>query len=195
MVEATKSPDDLKEFLGALYGGGDPGVHLDTDDDLLDGFEVQFKGVDPLAVDTDDDNVSDAAEDLDDDTLSNLREQNASTNPVRPDSDFDTLNDSEELANGTNPLSVDTDGDGLTDPDEYQVGTDPTDPDTDGDGVLDGDETFTTSTKNETVGAAVDVSGKGTVADGITIRNESKRESQDRGRAERLGVGGAALRG
>ncbi|NEU59200.1 hypothetical protein [Halorussus sp. MSC15.2] len=146
----------------------------DTDADrLLDGFELQVQGIDPVSNDTDTDSVLDAAEDLDNDTLSNYREQNTSTNPVRADTDIDGLNDSEELANGTDPLAPDTDSDGLPDPDEYEVGTDPTVADTDGNGVLDGNETFSTETKNETVGAAVNISGKGNVADTVTIQNET----------------------
>ena len=151
----------------------------DTDDDeLLDGFEQRFRSVDPLRVDTDNDTVSDATEDIDNDTLSNLREQNLSTHPARPDSDFDELNDAEELVNGTNPLTPDTDSDGLPDADEYEVETDPTTADTDGDGVLDGNETFSTTTTNETVGAAVNVTGEGAIAGGITVRNETNERIQ-----------------
>ncbi|MFC7079153.1 hypothetical protein [Halorussus caseinilyticus] len=109
----------------------------DTDGDRLrDGFELQFSGIDPLSPDTDNDTVRDSAEDLDNDSLSNRREQTAGTNPVENDTDSDTLGDAEELANGTDPLSPDTDSDGLTDPNEYELGTDPTVADTDGDGVL-----------------------------------------------------------
>ncbi|WP_276282783.1 hypothetical protein [Halorussus caseinilyticus] len=146
----------------------------DTDGDRLrDGFELQFSGIDPLSPDTDNDTVRDSAEDLDNDSLSNRREQTAGTNPVENDTDSDTLGDAEELANGTDPLSPDTDSDGLTDPNEYELGTDPTVADTDGDGVLDGDETFSTTTENESVGASVNVTADGTTAATVTIQNET----------------------
>ena len=169
---------DGETAYDAYRFGTDP-LDNDTDGDrLLDGFELQFQGMDPLTAYTDNDRVADSAEDLDSDTLSNLREQNASTSPVRPDTDRDTLNDSEEVANGTDPLALDTDDDGLTDPDEYEVGTDPTVADTDGDGVLDGNETFSTTATNETVGAAVNISGEGNVADTVTISNETNEQIQ-----------------
>ncbi|WP_276302612.1 hypothetical protein [Halorussus lipolyticus] len=177
--DGAEDLDNDGETVYEAYRFGLDPLANDTDGDrLLDGFELQFQGINPANNDTDNDSVSDAAEDLDNDTLSNLREQNASTNPVRADTDLDGLNDSEELANGTDSLAPDTDSDGLTDPDEYEVGTDPTVADTDGDGVLDGNETFSTETKNETVGAAVNISGKGNVADTVTIQNETNDQIQ-----------------
>ncbi|WP_276302697.1 hypothetical protein [Halorussus lipolyticus] len=154
--------------------GLDP-LDNDTDDDrLLDGFELQFRGLDPATNDTDNDSVADPAEDLDNDTLSNYREQNASTNPVRADTDLDGLNDSEEVANGTDPLAPDTDSDGLTDPDEYEVGTDPLDNDTDDDGVLDGNETFSTSKTDAKTGVSINITGKGNVASTLSINNSTE---------------------
>ncbi|MFC4550504.1 MULTISPECIES: hypothetical protein [Halorussus] len=152
----------------------------DTDDDeLRDGFEQRFRGVEPLTADTDNDTVSDADEDLDGDGLANLREQNATTSPIRADTDVDELNDSAELTvHGTDPLRPDTDGDGLPDADEVELETDPTVADTDGDGVPDGEETFSTTTKNETVGVAVNVTGNGAIAGGITVRNETNQRVQ-----------------
>jgi hypothetical protein len=43
------------------------------DDKLGDGFEVRFAGLNPLSADSDGDGTGDAAEDLDEDTLSNVR--------------------------------------------------------------------------------------------------------------------------
>ncbi|MFC7079168.1 hypothetical protein [Halorussus caseinilyticus] len=147
----------------------------DTDGDRLqDGFELQFQALDPLDTDSDNDTVRDPAEDLDNDSLSNRREQTAGTNPVENDTDGDTLNDSAELANETDPLSPDTDSDGLRDPDEYEVGTDPTDPDTDGDGVLDSDETFATETTDEETGVTVNVTGEGNVAGAVSVNTSSR---------------------
>ncbi|USZ67281.1 hypothetical protein NGM10_11125 [Halorussus salilacus] len=151
----------------------------DTDGDgLIDGFEQDHRGIDPAEADTDDDGVSDAEEDLDGDGLTNREEQNETTNPVESDTDGDGLNDSAELSNGTDPRKQDTDDDGLNDSAELDLGTDPTNPDTDDDGVLDGNETFSTETENESVGAAVNVSGEGNVADGISIENESDERIQ-----------------
>ncbi|MFC7079226.1 hypothetical protein [Halorussus caseinilyticus] len=179
VTDGAEDFDSDGETVYEAYRFGLDPLDNDTDgDDLRDGFELQFRGIDPLTNDTDNDTVRDPAEDLDNDSLSNRREQAANTNPVENDTDGDTLNDSAELANGTDPLEPDTDSDGLRDPDEYAVGTDPTVADTDGDGVLDGNETFATETTNESVGAAVNISGEGNVADTVTIQNETNDRIQ-----------------
>jgi hypothetical protein len=141
----------------------------DTDDDnLTDEFEVNASYTNPTASDSDsmvtdtseaDNGVPDAEEDLDNDTLTNEREQALGTYPIRADSDRDGLNDSYELATaGTDPLNSDSDStrtarnesdnnvtDGAEDYDddtlptelEREIGTDGFTNDTDGDTLTD----------------------------------------------------------
>lgn len=106
-------------------------------------------------VDTDDDN----------DGLTDVKETEQGTDPLKSDTDADGLSDSEESAGGTNPLKSDTDGDGLTDKDEQTRGTSPTKADTDGDGLTDGEEVKggTSPTKSDTDG------------DGLSDAEEKKR--------------------
>ncbi len=84
----------------------------------------------------------DATGDPDGDTLTNLEEFLAETNPNLADTDSDGLGDADEInVYGTDPTAADTDGDGLADGDEVATyGTDPLLADTDGDGLSDGDE-------------------------------------------------------
>lgn len=101
----------------------------------LDDFaEVVEYGTDPADLDTDDDGLSDCAEqflldssptlfDTDDDGLSDRRELSLGTDPTNPDTDGDGISDGDEVANGTNPLDPtnsggtnnDTDNDNLPD--------------------------------------------------------------------------------
>ena len=132
------------------------------DDDLLDGFEVQY-GFDPLT-------GGEQNENPDIDGLTNLAEQSAGTNPTLADSDNDGLDDGDEVNTWlTDPLNPDSDSDGLLDgfeanngfdplltgeededPDndgldnlaEQEYSTAPLDPDSDDDGLLDGFEVF-----------------------------------------------------
>lgn len=91
----------------------------DTDGDgLTDGDEVHFHKTDPTKADTDGDalpdgweiqnsldpTVNDAAEDPDDDDLSNAEEFQHGTNPRNPDTDGDGFPDAPEVLAGTNPL-------------------------------------------------------------------------------------------
>ncbi len=93
-----------------------------------------------------DSNINDAANDPDNDGLTNLEEFQMLTNPVKSDTDDDGINDGDEVnTHFTNPLRPDTDYDGLTDGWEVAHGYDPLDPadgsiDTDGDGIGNGDE-------------------------------------------------------
>lgn len=93
--------------------------------------------------DSDENGITDDAEDFDSDGLNNLEEYLQETAPYNYDTDDDGLSDGEELKTySTNPLEPDTDFDGLNDGDEIYLGTNPTIPDTDGNGILDGDEKF-----------------------------------------------------
>ncbi|GIF63900.1 hypothetical protein Ais01nite_19350 [Asanoa ishikariensis] len=138
---------------------------VDSDrDELTDKFEItQLVGFTrPNSYDTDADAISDAAEDVDQDGLTNLDEQRIGTSPTNPDTDGDGVNDGTEVSRGSNPLvadqprgpplpgdvppinpqptGVDTDGDGVPDLVEEDNGSDPAKPDTDGDGLSDGTE-------------------------------------------------------
>lgn len=193
----------------------------DSDDDgLKDGAEVNTYGSNPLAFDTDSDGLGDGWEvlwgfnpvvggdgvaDPDNDTLTNIGEQGALTDPFDPDTDSDTLTDGAEvLIHGTSPHLVDTDEDGLTDPFEVAYGFDPTtageeteDPDsdnltnlteqslgthpknadTDGDGLNDGLEVNTHATNPKL--ADTDSDG---LADGVevnTVGSDPKKTDTD----------------
>ena len=79
---------------------------IDTDGDgLLDAFERRWGSSSAESSDTDEDGLSDAAEDLDGDGLSALGEQRFGTDPQNPDSDGDGIGDGAE----------DSDSDGVAD--------------------------------------------------------------------------------
>lgn len=106
---------------------------LDSDGDgMPDVYEVA-NGLNPF-------DPTDAAQDPDNDGLTNLQEYQLGTNPRVADTDGDGVNDGQEVSQGTNPLNPDTDGDGLTDGQEATLGTNPLVADTDGDGIPDGVE-------------------------------------------------------
>ena len=106
----------------------------------------------PMAVDTDNDGLSDAKEielgtdflvndDTDNDGLTDSYEVDIGTDPFDWDSDGDGLSDRTEVNLGTDPLDRDTDKDALSDGSEVNIhGTNPFDKDTDGDGMSDYDE-------------------------------------------------------
>ena len=92
---------------------------------------------------TDPNDPTDDARDLDNDGLTDAEEAVLGTDPEDPDTDDDGLTDGEEAGiggTGSDPLDADTDGDGASDGDEVDAGSDPLVADTDGDGVNDGDE-------------------------------------------------------
>lgn len=114
----------------------------DTDaDGLSDSVEVNDIGSDPLLADTDGDGLgdqweylnglnpvdpSDAAQDPDQDGLSNLREFQLGTNHRLYDTDGDGLSDGEEVNTYlTDPKSTDTDSDRLSDAWEISNGLNP----------------------------------------------------------------------
>jgi hypothetical protein len=133
-------------------------------DGLTDKFEIeQLTGFTRAnSADSDGDGVRDGDEDVDQDSLSNLREQELGTSPTNSDTDGDGAGDGVEVGRGTNPLVADprpgppigggappivpvpdltdTDGDGLPDANEVDEETDPTNVDSDADGLSDGAE-------------------------------------------------------
>lgn len=121
--------------------------NADTDDDQLNDPYEASNDLDPT--DATGDNGSDGDPDMD--TLTNLQEQAAGTDPKNDDSDGDTLKDGDEInTHTTEPLDADTDGDGLTDAEEIDGGaTSPLIPDADFDGFLDGVESAAGTDPND----------------------------------------------
>lgn len=111
-------------------------------------------------VDSDNDSISDAQEELE-----------FNSNPHSLDSDFDTIPDEYEVAHGMNPAHFDSDNDGVTDEFELRYGTDPLCVDTDRDGLSDGRECYDYGTNPR----AAD-----TDADGLTDREEVEFGSDPR---------------
>ena len=101
--------EGLAGDLDELTAGDDDGDGLDSPD------EINIHGTDPLAADSDGDNLSDG------------REIAAGTNPNKADSDGDGINDDVEIASGTNPNKSDSDDDGWDDLMELAFGSDPND--------------------------------------------------------------------
>jgi subtilisin len=89
---------------------------IDADLDGLTDFEECLLGTDALDSDTDNDALSDYAED-----------RTYGTDPLLADTDSDALSDGDEVnIYGTDPVLADSDGDGLSDGDELNTyGTDP----------------------------------------------------------------------
>jgi hypothetical protein len=141
-----------------LYGlTNQVAVMPDADGDgLPDAFEVEH--TDPESA-----TALNAADDSDNDGLTNLQEFENRTDPNNADSDGDGLDDGDEIAGvgsrpATDPAKADTDGDGLSDLAETNTGafagasdtgTDPTKSDTDGDGAPDGEEVAAGSNPND----------------------------------------------
>ncbi len=141
-------------------------LNNDTDSDgLSDGAEVNTYNTNPLNNDTDSDGMPDgwevqyglnatnsnAAQDADNDGLTNLQEYQYGTNPTNTDSDSDGMPDGWEAQYNLNATDAsdaghDNDSDGLPNLQEYQQGTNPTDTDSDSDGLSDGAEVNTYNT-------------------------------------------------
>lgn len=120
--------DGLPDFIER--GLGSDRFNPDTDGDgLPDGYEYYSLGTDPTKIDSDDNGISDADEDFDEDGLTNIEEYNLSTHPFVKDSDYDGLSDYDEVYKyNTDPTSHDTDEDKVTDGDEVILGLDPNNP-------------------------------------------------------------------
>ncbi|MET0494507.1 MAG: hypothetical protein ABW000_15405 [Actinoplanes sp.] len=147
-----------------LRFGASPLLADSDGDGLTDKFEIyELAGISfPNNRDSDGDGTPDGQEDLDGDSLTNLREQELGTSPTDADTDGDGVDDGTEVAQGRNPLVADprndpplgggappivpaptladTDGDGLVDFEEEENLTSVTNVDTDGDGLSDGAE-------------------------------------------------------
>ncbi|HPT17013.1 MAG TPA: hypothetical protein PK388_07000, partial [Kiritimatiellia bacterium] len=129
--DADSDDDGLKDYAEIVVHGTDP-WRTDSDaDGLSDYWEMQM-GLDPLS--------NDAANDADDDGLTNVQEFGWGTDPLDADTDDDGLGDYAEVTtHGTNPLLADSDADALTDFEEIAThGTDPLAADSDADGLPDG---------------------------------------------------------
>ncbi len=130
--------DPLEEYYGTDKN------KADTDGDgLNDYFEIKYSVTNPCLADTDGNGTTDADEDFDEDTLTNIEEQTHNSNPHSTDSDLDGLTDYDEINTyNTKPDIEDTDEDGLPDGDEIALGLDPLVQKTDGT-TLDSERTFT----------------------------------------------------
>jgi hypothetical protein len=97
--------------LDGFYAGVEHPLFKDVDrDGLADAWEIEH------ALNT---TLDDRSQDVDGDSLSNVREFRLGTNPRQADSDGDGLVDAEEVRLSTNPLSKDSDGDGM--PDGWEI--------------------------------------------------------------------------
>ena len=127
-TDADGLPDAQEAALGTSLNNPDS-----DGDGLLDGWEVS-NSLNPLSAVGNDG----ADGDIDNDTLTNIQEQEAGSNPRNADTDNDGLFDSDEVEAGTNPALADTDYDGLSDGLEDSIDTNPLQPDSDSDGMNNG---------------------------------------------------------
>ncbi len=131
-VEARTDTPAVSETVETLLSNEIVTDATDTDGDgMSDVFESVY-GLNPM--------LDDAGGDLDHDGLTNLREYQERTSPVRADTDDDGLDDLAEVDEySTDPLNADTDGDRMPDGWEVRFGLNPlvddADEDADGDGV------------------------------------------------------------
>ncbi|MFA4876312.1 MAG: PEGA domain-containing protein [Methanoregula sp.] len=153
--------------------GADP-FKADTDDDgLTDEFELTRLGLttNVTSADSDFDGVTDANEDADGDSLTNILEQQHGTDPLIADSDGDSLTDADEIGRGTNPLARDTDNDALEDDSEVRLGTNPLAADSNGNSVPDGNETFTSTKQYFGSSVELSVTGTGDAVKRVSVAN------------------------
>ncbi|MGY5854447.1 MAG: SBBP repeat-containing protein [Candidatus Thorarchaeota archaeon] len=154
---ADSDHDNLTDYAELFVHFTDP-LANDSDSDALDDYaEVAVYFTDPLFNDSDFDSMtdgwevlytldpldpSDAAQDLDNDTLTNLGEFQNGTLPNDNDTDSDLMADGWEILFALNPLDPsdaegDLDSDTLTNLQEYQLGTSPLLSDSDLDAIPD----------------------------------------------------------
>jgi outer membrane protein assembly factor BamB len=107
-------------FGSNLHRGSVPSDKDSDSDGMADSWEEQYS----LNISSDDSGL-----DLDNDSLSNLQEFYANTNPTVSDTDNDGMPDGWELAYSLNPLvddsGLDSDGDGKTNLQEFADGSNP----------------------------------------------------------------------
>lgn len=126
-TDKDRVPDYIEEKHGMDKSNSD------SDGDGLDDYiEMMIPSLSPLSRDSNDNGVSDADEDYDEDGLRNYDEVNVyHTDCSLADTDSDTLSDYDEIfVYKTDPNKKDTDGDGLNDNDELRIGSDPLIPET-----------------------------------------------------------------
>ena len=122
-------PDSFSDIVEAVY------YVNDADRDGMDDDWERANGLEPK-------NSTDAAEDEDEDGLSNLEEFVLGSNPNLPDTNGDGLSDYLARRLSLSLISTDTDGDGLSNAVEIGLGTSPLSFDTDGDGTSDGIDAY-----------------------------------------------------
>ncbi len=150
--------DGLHELEEVTVYFTDPFIADSDSDGLDDGEEVNTYDTNPLLTDSDSDGMDDgwevtygtnpktddAADDPDEDGLTNIEEFLYNTDPGNNDSDSDGMDDGWEVTYGTDPKSDDAaddpDEDGLTNIEEFLYNTDPGNNDTDSDGFSDFEE-------------------------------------------------------
>lgn len=155
-----------------VFWDEDPGDPLDSFDSSR--FEL-LTATSVIPIDSDGDGLDDNWEnavfgdlaqdgsgDADSDGLTDLAEQDLSTNPLGNDSDNDGLEDGAELEAETQPLVADTDDDGRLDGEEVNGNpmSDPLDEDSDDDGFRDGFEVAQNSDPNDPASLPADRLGE-----------------------------------
>lgn len=137
--EKDSDTDGLPDLIELQIGANLQ--EIDSDEDgLEDAFEYDFSRTSLTDKDSDANGISDSQEDSDQDGLTNIEEQEFTTDPFNKDTDLDGYLDGEEVKTyKTNPMNPDSDEDKLLDGMEATFGTDPLNPHTLNPSVLDGE--------------------------------------------------------
>jgi hypothetical protein len=129
-ILADSDSDRLNDFDEVMLYKTDPNDADSDQDELKDYDEIKFHFTNPLLADSDNDGINDnielefdldpllddAADDKDQDGLTNIEELNLGTTPNNADSDYDGLLDGEEVNTySTDPLNRDSDNDQMRD--------------------------------------------------------------------------------